>query len=59
MAKKQEDSKEKLREKLEADTKAFLNSGGTVESVKTGRSGVDSTKPRSRHIQLGKKDKVT
>lgn len=49
----QEESKDRLRSKLEADTEAFLKSGGKIEVIPTGHSGVDSLKPRPRHITLG------
>ena len=48
-----EESKDRLRVKLEADIDAFLKAGGEIEVIPSGLSGVDSLKPRPRHITLG------
>ena len=57
MAKQKQDeaSKQEQRRKLEEDTRAFLKSGGEIQNIPTGLSGVDSTKPRTQHIKLGNK----
>ena len=46
-------SKDRLRKKIEDDTRTFLESGGEITVVPTGQSGVDLMKPGQKHIKLG------
>ena len=54
-SKKQADdvSKERQRQKIEDDTRAFLEAGGEVTVIPSGKSGVDFMKPGQKHIKLG------
>lgn len=49
----EEASKEQLRQKIQDETQAFLASGGKIEVIPTGQSGVDLTKPGQKQIKLG------
>ena len=46
-------SKDRLRKKIEDDTRTFLESGGEITVVPTGKSGVDFMKPGQKQIKLG------
>lgn len=49
--------KDSQRKKLEDDVAAFLERGGEIEQIETGRSGVSLTKPADKHIKLGTQKK--
>ena len=52
--KKQDDaSKQDLRRKIEEDTEVFLKSGGEIQQIPSGHSGVNAAKPGAKHIKLG------
>ncbi len=53
--KKQADdlSKERQRQKIEDDTRTFLESGGEITVIPSGQSGVNLMKPGQKHIKLG------
>ena len=55
MAKKKADdvSKERQRQKIEDDTQTFLESGGEITVIPSGKSGVNLMKPGQKHIKLG------
>jgi len=55
MPKKVQDerTKQELRRKLEEDVADFLKSGGEIQQIPTGHSGVDMTKSGAKHIKLG------
>lgn len=58
MAKKRRDepSKDELRRRIQADTKAFLVAGGHIQNIIQGKSGVES-RSGVRHITLGSNKK--
>lgn len=56
MAKKNvqnEASKDRLRQQIEDDTRAFLKSGGEITVIPSGQSGVNLVKPGQKQIKLG------
>lgn len=54
MRRKQENvSKLELRRQIEEQTKVFLKSGGEIQQIPSGYSGVDAAKPGARQIKLG------
>ncbi|MBO6701115.1 MAG: hypothetical protein JJ921_02165 [Pseudomonadales bacterium] len=46
-------AKDKLRKKIEDDTRVFLEAGGKITVIPTGQSGVNMAKPGQKHIKLG------
>ena len=46
-------SKEEMQRKIEEDTRAFLKTGGEIQVIPRGHSGIDAVKPGPRHIKLG------
>ena len=48
-----ETSKQRIREKIEKDTRDFLNSGGEITVIPAGQSGVSLIKPGQKQIKLG------
>ena len=59
-AKKQDEvSKKELRRKIEEDTELFLKSGGEIQQIPSGKSGVDFMKPGQKQIKLGNSNRQT
>ncbi len=46
-------SKQKQREELEEATRVFLEAGGKIQEIPTGKSGQDMTKPGPKQVKLG------
>ena len=48
-----DESKQLMRQKIENDTRAFLEAGGEITQIPSGKSGVDFMKPGQKQIKLG------
>ena len=46
-------SKERQRQQIVDATRVFLESGGEITMIRTGKSGVDFMKPGQKQIKLG------
>ncbi|MEK9821026.1 MAG: hypothetical protein VXA40_11415 [Gammaproteobacteria bacterium] len=46
-------SKERQRQQIVDATRVFLESGGEITMIPTGKSGVDFMKPGQKQIKLG------
>ena len=46
-----------LARKIDEDVRQFLERGGEIAKIETGRSGADYSKPAPKHIKLGGKKK--